>query len=42
MPVKGALEKYLVKQGQKLNLAERETDDKSLFDGDTRMSTRPF
>lgn len=34
MPVKGALEKYLVKQGQKLNLAERDTDDKSLFDGD--------
>jgi hypothetical protein len=33
MPVKGALDKYLVKPGQKLNLAERETDDKSLFDG---------
>ncbi len=33
MPVQDALEKYLVKPGEKLKLAGRKTNDKSLFDG---------
>ncbi|MDG1356857.1 MAG: polyphosphate kinase 2 family protein, partial [Akkermansiaceae bacterium] len=41
MPVKGALDKYLVKLGQKLNLAERETNDKALFDG-SKEEHEPF
>ena len=33
MPVQGALEKYLVQPGEDFKLAERETNDKSLFEG---------
>ncbi|MFK7910710.1 MAG: PPK2 family polyphosphate kinase, partial [Akkermansiaceae bacterium] len=41
MPVQGALEKYLVQPGEKLKLSKRETDDKSLFDGD-KEDHEPF
>ena len=41
MPVKGALEKYLVRPGQTFKLADRDTDDKSLFDG-TKDEHGPF
>jgi len=41
MPVQGALDRYLVKPGDKLVLSERETDDKSLFDG-SKEDHKPF
>ncbi|MGB1259206.1 MAG: polyphosphate kinase 2 family protein [Akkermansiaceae bacterium] len=34
MPVQGALEKYLVQPNEKVKLSQRETNDKSLFDGE--------
>lgn len=41
MPVSGALERYLVKPGSKVDIADHDARDKALFEGDSKVDYEP-